>query len=185
MPGHQLCVAEEFVLSPKAAVAVEDHSVFSLPANWLGSKWKAQDPGMDRGFVLIFNESASVEMPKTNVCICLPVRIKLNQPVSRTPAQGVKRAPDPPMGSSWAEPTLELETSVTVHLESESLSVFTGELQSSSDGEEKGDLSVYTLLYVSPENSTQGCCWGGNPHKNSVLQDVKHCLLKDLDMDLG
>lgn len=51
-----------------------------------------------------------------------------------------------------------LEISVTVRLETESISVFTSELQLSSNGEEKGDLSVYTLLYVSPENSIQGCC---------------------------
>lgn len=44
----------------------------------LGGKKEAQDPGMDRGLVLIFKGSASVGMLETNVCICFLVRIKLN-----------------------------------------------------------------------------------------------------------
>lgn len=44
---------------------------------------------------------------------------------------------------------------MTVHLESESINVFTSKLQFLSVREEKGDLSVYTLLYVGPANSIQ------------------------------
>lgn len=44
---------------------------------------------------------------------------------------------------------------MTVHLECENINVFTSKLQSSLEAEEKEDLSVYTLLYVSTENSIQ------------------------------
>lgn len=74
------------MLFPKVVVAMEDHHLLRLVANCLGSNWEVQDPGMDRGFVLIVNGSASVGMPKTNVFIGLPVRIQLNQPASRTQA---------------------------------------------------------------------------------------------------
>lgn len=96
-------------------------SVLRLLANWLGSNWEAQGPDKDRGFVLIFNGSASMEMPKTNMCICLPVRIKLNHPVSRTQARGVKRAPDAAMDSSWAESPHWYLSYLTLQPESESV----------------------------------------------------------------
>lgn len=48
----------------KTVVDAEDHSVLRRLTNWLGSNWEAQDPGMERGSVLVFSGSASTEMPK-------------------------------------------------------------------------------------------------------------------------
>lgn len=63
----------------------------------LGGMQKAQNPGMDRQPVL--KGSASVGMLEMNVCICLLLTIKLNQPVSSSQVQRGKRAQDPAMDS--------------------------------------------------------------------------------------
>lgn len=124
---------------------------------------------MDRGFVLIFNGSASVEMPKTNMFICLPVRIKLNQPVSRTQAQGV-REPQTAAEQSTHTGTWDIWDSAPkewehkcFHQRTSVLIRWTGER----------DLSACTLLYVSPENSIQGCCWEQKPSEEQCVTECQ------------
>lgn len=116
-----------------------------------------------------------------NVCICLPVRMMLNQAVNRTQARGVKRAPDAATDSSWAENPQWYLRYLWLHLENDRTSVFTSELRSSSDGEEKGTSQPTICFMWSREFYTRVLL----RQKPSEEQCVTGCQGLPTEMDLG